>query len=175
MFFKIMALVLMAIFYIFYFSKMISQKFKGISTDQLGKGKSGFLKFIEITLKITTYILPILQVIIILLYNKTMPLILQIIGISVEFLGVLAFILSVLEMKDNWRAGVQRKDKTNPVVLTFNDSNGYNIKTVQVFMVKNGKAERLNVNNGKCNAYENATYFAQITTEDGIVEICKIK
>ena len=47
MVFKIIALALMASFYICYFAKMISQKKQGIDTDQLGKGKVGFVKFIE--------------------------------------------------------------------------------------------------------------------------------
>ena len=34
---------------------MISQRKQGISTDQLGKGKTGFVKFIEVTLKISTF------------------------------------------------------------------------------------------------------------------------
>ena len=61
MIFKIITLGLMAAFYICYFVKMISQRKQGISTDQLGKGKTGFVKFIEVTLKISTYVLPIIQ------------------------------------------------------------------------------------------------------------------
>lgn len=49
MIFKIITLGLMAAFYICYFVKMISQRKQGISTDQLGKGKTGFVKFIEVT------------------------------------------------------------------------------------------------------------------------------
>ena len=94
---------------------MISQKKKGICTDQLGKGKEGFLKFIEITLKITTYLLPILQIISILLYSESTHWLLQITGVIVVSLGVVIFAISVTEMKDNWRAGVQREDRTNLV------------------------------------------------------------
>ena len=112
---KIVTLGLMAIFYICYFSKMISQKKKGICTDQLGKGKEGFLKFIEITLKITTYLLPILQIISILLYSESTHWLLQITGVIVVSLGVVIFAISVTEMKDNWRAGVQREDRINLV------------------------------------------------------------
>ena len=43
MIFKIITLGLMAAFYSYYFAKMISQRKKGISTDQLGKGKTGFV------------------------------------------------------------------------------------------------------------------------------------
>ena len=112
---KIIALGLMAIFYLCYFSKMISQKRKGIHTDQLGKGKEGFLKFIEITLKITTYLLPILQIISILFYIEASYDLLRILGVVIELFGIVVFVTSVVEMKDNWRAGVQREEKTKLV------------------------------------------------------------
>lgn len=112
---KIIALGLMAIFYVCYFSKFISQKKKGIRTDQLGKGKEGFLKFIEITLKITTYLLPIIQIVSIVLYLGDSYSFLRIAGTLIELSGVVIFIASVTEMKDNWRAGVQREDKTKLV------------------------------------------------------------
>ncbi len=47
--FKIVALLLMAIFYVCYFSKFIIQKKKGIITSQTGRGKTGFVKVIECT------------------------------------------------------------------------------------------------------------------------------
>lgn len=105
----------MAIFYVCYFAKMISQKKQGIKTDQLGKGKIGFVKFIEITLKITTYLLPIAQIFSIVFYNGTAHIALRIVGVVITALGVVAFVLSVLQMKDNWRAGVAKEDKTSLV------------------------------------------------------------
>ena len=112
---KIIPLGLMATFYICYFLKMISQNKQGIRTDQLGKGKEGFPKFIEVALKITTYLLPILQIISILFYSENVHWLLRIAGIVIEMSGVVTFIVSVVEMKDNWRAGVQRDDKTSLV------------------------------------------------------------
>lgn len=112
---RIITLVLMAVFYICYFAKMISQRKQGIRTDQLGKGKEGFVKFIEVTLKITTYLVPVIQILSIVLYSGTVHIALQITGVIVTALGVLAFITSVVQMKDNWRAGVQREEKTNLV------------------------------------------------------------
>ena len=112
---KILALGLMAIFYLCYFSKMLKQKKQGIHTDQLGKDKEGFLKFIEIALKTATYLLPVLQIISILICPENTYSALRIVGIVIELLGVAAFVASVTEMRDNWRAGVQRKDKTNLV------------------------------------------------------------
>ena len=115
MFFKIIALVLMASFYICYFTKMISQKRQGIDTDQLGKGKEGFVKFIEITLKISTYLIIAIEVVSIIFYAGSVNDVLRIIGLIVLALGVIAFTVSVLRMKDNWRAGVQREEKTELV------------------------------------------------------------
>lgn len=115
MIFKILAFGLMVIFYVCYFAKMIGQKKMGIHTDQLGKGKVGFLKFVEVTLKITTYTLPILQIASILFCFENVSLAMQIIGIIIESFGVAVFIASVAEMKDNWRAGVQRESKTKLV------------------------------------------------------------
>lgn len=112
---KIIILSLMATFYICYFAKMISQRKQGIDTDQLGKGKEGFVKFIEITLKITTYLLPVIQVISIILYAGTSHISLRIAGVVITVFGVIAFIMSIVQMKDNWRAGVQREEKTNLV------------------------------------------------------------
>lgn len=115
MIFKIITIGLMATFYISYFAKMISQRKQGISTDQLGKGKEGFVKFIEVTLKISTYVLPIIQLISILQYTGKVNVLLRVIGCVITTVGVLIFIISVVQMKDNWRAGVQREDKTNLV------------------------------------------------------------
>ena len=115
MLFKIIALALMASFYICYFAKMISQKKQGIDTDQLGKGKVGFVKFIEVTLKTSTYLLPAIEVASIVFYTGSVNDVLRIIGLIILALGVVAFIVSVLQMKDNWRAGVQREEKTELV------------------------------------------------------------
>lgn len=59
---KIITLALMAIFYICYFGKVISQRKQGIKTDQLGKGKEGFLieafgqEYIEYKKKVFRYL-----------------------------------------------------------------------------------------------------------------------
>lgn len=105
----------MALFYICYFAKMISQKKQGIDTDQLGKDKKGSEKFIEIALKVTTYVTPAVQLVSLFCYQGNSLKGFQIIGVVLTALGVGAFIVSVLQMKDNWRAGVQKKDKTNLV------------------------------------------------------------
>ena len=112
---KMVTISLMAVFYICYFVKMIRQRKKGIQTDQLGKGKVGFVKFIEVTLKITTYLLPVIQIISIVFYLETTYLALRLTGVVITMFGVLAFVISVVQMKENWRAGVQKEEKTTLV------------------------------------------------------------
>jgi len=112
---SLITLALMAAFYACYFAKMIKQRKQGICTDQLGKGKEGFVKFIEVTLKITTYLLPVFQIISIFLYSGTLHIALRVAGVIVTAVGVFVFIISVVQMKDNWRAGVQREEKTKLV------------------------------------------------------------
>ena len=94
---------------------MISQRKQGICTDQLGKGKTGFVKFIEVTLKIATYLIPVIQIISIMLYSGTVHIVLRMTGVIITAFGVIAFTISVVQMKDNWRAGVQREEKTSLV------------------------------------------------------------
>jgi protein-S-isoprenylcysteine O-methyltransferase Ste14 len=121
--FQIIAIVLMAAFYGCYFFKMFLQKQKGIKTDQLGQGKKGFIKFIEVTVKLVTIIVPVVDVVSIFAKSwlsrfgslPIMPLWLRIAGAAICGTGVLFFILSVLHMQDNWRAGVPQADKTDLV------------------------------------------------------------
>lgn len=115
MLFKISALIIMLVFYACYFSKMIMQKKQGIQTDQLGKGKQGFIKFIEITLKTVTYIVPVVELVSIILNYNISPLPLRIAGIVIGALGDIVFIVAVVTMADNWRAGVSETDKTELV------------------------------------------------------------
>ena len=83
--------------------------------SQLGKGKEGFVKFIEVALKIITYLLPVIQIISIVFCSGTAHIVLQFTGVVITMFGVLAFIVSVTQMKENWRAGVQKEEKTNLV------------------------------------------------------------
>ncbi len=113
---KMLTILLMAVFYICYFAKMISQRKKGMQTDQLGKGKAGFVKFIEVALKVATYVIPFIQLFSIIYSKESICTLLKVAGVAITATGVTTFIISVVHMKDNWRAGVQRDDKTNLVV-----------------------------------------------------------
>lgn len=64
---------------------------------------------------LSTYLLPMIQIISILQYRESIGVVFRGIGCAITTIEVLAFIVSVIQMKDNWRAGVQREDKTELV------------------------------------------------------------
>ena len=115
MIFQIFAIMILLVFYGCYFCKMIIQKRKGIRTDQLGKGKKGFVKFVEVTMKSISIIVPMVEVVSIALNTSCMLLWLRIIGILLAVAGTVIFVCSVITMRDNWRAGVSEADKTELV------------------------------------------------------------
>ncbi len=115
MFFQIAALVILAAFYGCYFGKMAIQRKKGIRTNQMGKGKVGFVRFIEIGLKVVTILVPIGELICICFNLSCLPDWARWIGLGVAVLGAAAFICSVVTMKDSWRAGVSAEEKTELV------------------------------------------------------------
>ena len=131
MWFQVAGIAIMLAFYGCYFIKMISQHKKGIKTDQIGKGKVGFVKFVEITMKVFTYLVPAVEIVSIILNTSFFAVPVRIVGVLVAVVGVAVFIISVLTMRDSWRAGVSKTDKTelvtkgiykisrNPAVLGF--------------------------------------------------------
>lgn len=115
MVFQTIAVMIMLVFYGSYFAKMLSQRKQNIKTDLLGKGKTGFVKWIEITLKCVTYALPIGEVAAIVMNENPAHISLKIIGAVLGVLGVVIFILAVVHMKDSWRAGVPERAETELV------------------------------------------------------------
>ncbi len=117
MIFVVIAIVEMAVFYSCYFSKMLIQKRKGIQTDQMGKGKEGFVKFIEVILKTVTCLVPAVELISIFFLDALSPVSIKWIGAIIGAIGVTIFIISVVTMKDSWRAGISEKEKTELVTV----------------------------------------------------------
>lgn len=115
MVFQIIAVLILATFYGCYFIKIINQRHKGIKTDQLGKGKAGFAKYIEITMKIATYIVPMAEIVSIVMDTTIFSVPVRGIGACIAIMGLGVFIISVLTMRDSWRAGVSNTDKTELV------------------------------------------------------------
>lgn len=115
MWFQVAGIAIMLVFYGCYFIKMISQHKKGIKTDQIGKGKVGFVKFVEITMKVFTYLVLAVEIVSIILNTSFFAVPVRIVGVLVAVVGVAVFIISVLTMRDSWRAGVSKTDKTELV------------------------------------------------------------
>ena len=117
MVFQILAIMILLVFYGCYFTKMYSQKKKGIRTDHIGrgKGKKGLVLMIELALKVVTYLVPVVEVISIINNTSSMPIGVRCLGVVLGVLGDTVFIISVLTMRDNWRAGVAEDAKTELV------------------------------------------------------------
>ena len=113
--FQITAVIILLAFYGCYFGKMLMQRKKGIKTDQIGKGKTGMVKRVELTMKAATHLVPAVEVMSIIGHITALPLGIRGIGAGVAVVGDVVFILSVWTMKDSWRAGVSETDKTELV------------------------------------------------------------
>lgn len=113
--YKIIALLIMIAFYGVYCIKLISQRKQGIQTNLLGKGKEGFVKAIEISLKIITFIVPIVELISIYMNTYIEITWIRVLGCILGILGVGVFVISILTMRDSWRAGVPNDEKTELV------------------------------------------------------------
>lgn len=59
MVFRIIALIILAAFYACYYIKLLGQKKKGIKTTQIGSGKTGFVKWVECTMMVSTVLVVI--------------------------------------------------------------------------------------------------------------------
>lgn len=110
--FQVAAIIVLLLFYGCYFGKMFSQRKKGIQTDQIGKGKVGFVKFIEVTMKVATITVFVMEIVSIALNTSGLPLGARYAGTVIAFMGVLVFVCSVVTMGSSWRAGVSETDKT---------------------------------------------------------------
>lgn len=112
-FYQISALVILALFYIAYFTKMIRQAKKGIKTDQMAKGgKPRELLIVERMLKMATFSIIPVEIISILRDFRMWKSPSARIGIIIAALGVIIFVVAMSTMRDSWRAGIPEKDKT---------------------------------------------------------------
>lgn len=110
---QVLGLIILFVFYLCYFMKMFQQRKHGIQTDHMGKGKQGIEKKIEILMKTATILTFVVEIISIYFNTTMFPLAIRIIGIVLGILGDIIFIISVLTMKESWRAGVSYEEKTD--------------------------------------------------------------
>lgn len=112
MFIKIYTIIVIALFYLIYFGKMFIQSRKGIKTNQLGKYKQNKkVVYQEIVLRIITFTIVIVQVISVILNWSLLNTTYRYVGLIIGTLGVIVFFISIVTMRDSWRAGLT-DDKT---------------------------------------------------------------
>ena len=110
--FKLISIASIIAFYGCYFLKMFHQKRQGIQTDQIGKDKIGFVKFVEITMKIAAILVFIAGLVSIFLETGHSLTAIRVMGAIISVGGTVIFIVAVWTMRDSWRAGVSKTDKT---------------------------------------------------------------
>lgn len=114
--FQIGAIIALFIFYGIYLGKMISQKRKGIRTDQIARGKEKGKRFyIELIMKIATYVVIPVEVVSIVADYSMLGMHGKDTGLLIAFLGDLVFGIAVWTMHDSWRAGIAEHDKTDMI------------------------------------------------------------
>ena len=110
--YAVLALLVLAVFYGVYFSKALAQKRRGIQTRQIGRRKEKSIHTVEMLMSIATLGTPVAQLLSIAFGWSHLPANARFTGFCVGILGDAIFLLSVLCMKDSWRAGIPDKDKT---------------------------------------------------------------
>jgi protein-S-isoprenylcysteine O-methyltransferase Ste14 len=114
--YQITALAIMALFYVIYLQRQFALRKRGIRTDRLGKGdKERTTRIIEVILLIITFSMPIAQVASIVWNDTYVPVWMSLAGATIALIGVLFFLLAVVAMQDNWRAGIDHSQKTKLV------------------------------------------------------------
>ena len=113
--FKLISIAALIAFYGCYFVKMFRQKKKGIQTDQIGKDKAGFVKFVEVTMKAAAVLVFAAGLVSIIIGTSHAPAAVRVLGAVMSAAGTIVFIAAVQTMCDSWRAGVSKTDKTELV------------------------------------------------------------
>ena len=113
--YHILALAILVIFYSIYLSKQWMQKRRGIKTMQIGRRKDSNIHTVEILMSIATVGIIPAQMLSIFFDWSHLSSNARFTGFLVGAIGDLIFLISVLCMKDSWRAGIPDRDKTELV------------------------------------------------------------
>ncbi len=115
---QILSLAAVTLFYAAYLQRQFALRRRGIRTDRLGKGlKERRTRILEIVLLVVSFSMPVAQ------YGSILtnwgcvaaPEWLGWAGVAVAFAGVVFFVLAVVAMRENWRAGIDASQKTELV------------------------------------------------------------
>ncbi|MCL2150568.1 MAG: isoprenylcysteine carboxylmethyltransferase family protein [Dehalococcoidia bacterium] len=119
-FYKTIALLLLSAFYISYFAKMLMLKKQNIQGNILGKGQKpqGSVN-IEVALRFTTFLIAPIQFSSVI-WDKaiwSLPMFPTMCedGLILMFFGVVVFLLAIITMRNNWRAGYSYEQDTQLV------------------------------------------------------------
>ena len=113
--YRLLALFVLAVFYGIYLIKQWRQKHRGIRTMQIGRGKDAQTHTVETLMGIATVGIIPAQLLSIAFGWSHLPANARFTGFCVGMLGDLIFLISVLRMKDSWRAGIPEEDRTELV------------------------------------------------------------
>ena len=113
--YRLLALFVLAVFYGIYLIKQWRQKHRGIQTIQIGRGKDTQTHTVETLMGIATVGIIPAQLLSIAFGWSHLPANARLTGFCVGMLGDLIFLISVLCMKDSWRAGIPEEDRTELV------------------------------------------------------------
>ena len=111
----LLALLVLTVFYGIYLIKQWRQKCRGIQTMQFGRRKEAQPHTVETLMGIATVGIIPAQLLSIGFGWSHLPVSARFTGFCVGVIGDLIFLLSVLCMKDSWRAGIPDKDRTELV------------------------------------------------------------
>ena len=113
--YRLLALLVLAVFYGIYLGKLWRQKRRGIRTMQIGRRKDAQIRTVERLMSMATVGIIPAQLMSIGFGWSHLPASARFTGFCVGMLGNLVFLIAVLCMKDSWRAGIPDQDKTELV------------------------------------------------------------
>ena len=109
---RLLALLVLAVFYGIYLVKQWRQKRRGIQTLQIGRSKDAKTRTVETLMGIATVSIIPAQLLSIGFGWSLLPAGARFTGFCLGMLGDGIFLMSVLCMKDSWRAGIPDGDRT---------------------------------------------------------------
>ena len=113
MIFRIIAILILLVFYTFYFAKIVIQKKQSIKTNQMGIGnKPKKVLRIERIMSLATVLACVIGVGSIFMVKHFPVTEIRIVGVLVGILGVIFFALATITMKTSWRVGIPEEKTT---------------------------------------------------------------
>ena len=111
--YAVLCLVVLALFYGTYFTKVLR---RGIQTRQIGRRKEKTIHTVELCMSAATLGVVIARLLSVAFGWSMLPAGARFTGFCTGLLGDLIFLLSVVCMKDSWRAGIPDTDKPELVM-----------------------------------------------------------